>query len=79
MRPKEIAPEHQELYNEIGKRLKNLRTPTKLTYINLSKKIGIAKNSYNQMELGKLNFQFSTLLLVLKYHNISISEFFKDL
>ena len=79
MRPKEIAPEHQELYNEIGKRLKNLRTPTKLTYINLSKKIGIAKNSYNQMELGKLNFQFSTLLLVLKYHNISVSEFFKDL
>jgi transcriptional regulator with XRE-family HTH domain len=79
MRPKEIIPEHQELYNEIGKRLKDLRTAKQLNYIKLSKEIGIARNSYNLMELGKLNFQFSTLLLVLNYHEIPVSHFFRDI
>jgi transcriptional regulator with XRE-family HTH domain len=79
MRPKEISQEQQELYNKIGKRLRDLRNAKGVNYITFSKEIGIARNSYNQIELGRLNFQFSTLLLVLKYHNISVSDFFREL
>lgn len=79
MKPKEIEPEHQELMFEIGRRIRELRKKKKISYIDLSKEIGISRNSYNQLELGISNFQFVTLLVVLKYHNIGIEEFFNDL
>jgi transcriptional regulator with XRE-family HTH domain len=79
MRSKEIIPEHQELYKKIGKKLKDLRTAKGMSYIKLAAEIGIARNSYNLLENGKINFQLSSLQLVLKYHNISLSDFFRDL
>ena len=79
MKPKEISPEHQELFFEIGKRIKELRKNKGISYIELANQIGISRNSYNQIELGISNFQFSTLLAVLKYHKIGIEEFLKDI
>lgn len=79
MKPKEIAPEHQVIFREIGIKIKELRKGKGLSYIELAKGIGISRNSYNQLELGISNFQFITLLAVLKYHGIGLTEFFKDL
>ena len=78
MKPKEILPENQELMMEIGKRIRELRKDKQLSYMELAKQIGISRNSYNQLELGIINFQIGTLLLVLKFHGIGLAEFFKD-
>ena len=79
MKPKEISSDHQVLMMEIGGRIKQLRKAKQLSYIELANLIGISRNTYNQLELGIINFQIGTLLAVLKYHGISLSEFFKDL
>lgn len=79
MKPKEIAEADQTILNEIGARLKNLRTEKKLSYIKLAEEIGINRNTYSLMENGKVYFTMSKLLPILRYHNISLSEFFKDL
>jgi transcriptional regulator with XRE-family HTH domain len=79
MKPKEIAAEHQDLILEIGRRIRDLRKRKQLSYIELAKNIGISRNSYNQLELGISNFQIITLLEVLKYHDIGVEYFFKDL
>lgn len=78
-RPKEIAPEHQALMKEIGKKIKELRISKNNGYIEMAKEIGISRNNYNLIELGKIYFKFSTFLKILEYHEISVSEFFKDL
>lgn len=79
MKPKEITPEHQELMKEIGRRIKVLRKDKQTGYIEFAQQIGISRNSYNQLELGVSNFQFGTLLAVLKNHGIGLEHFFKDL
>lgn len=79
MKPKEIPLEHQELMDKIGKRLRELRKAKGLTYIEFAEQIGISRNGYNNLELGISNFQFITLVTVLKYHGIELVDFFKDL
>jgi len=79
MKPKVIAPEHQELFLEIGKQIRNLRKDKGISYIEMAEQIGISRNSYNQLELGIRNFQFITLLQVLKFYGISLDDFFKNL
>ena len=79
MKPKEIAPEYHELFHAIGKRIRELRKSKGMGYIEMAEQIGISRNSYSQLELGISNFQFITLLAVLKYHGIGLTEFFKDL
>ena len=74
-----ISTEHQELLLSLGQKLKQLRISQKKSYIEKAQEIGIPRNTYNKMELGKINFQFSTLLQVLQHYNISVSDFFKDL
>jgi len=78
-RPKEIAPEHQELMKEIGARIKAYRTAKGKGYIDMAKDIGVSRNNYNLIELGKLYFKFSTLLKILDYHRVPVNEFFKDI
>lgn len=78
MKTKELPKEYQADLHEIGRKLKELRKANGLSYIEIAKKIGIARNSYNQLELGSSNFEFITLLAVLKYHGIGLREFFKD-
>ena len=79
MKPKEIPQDHQELMIEIGKRLRELRKSKDMSYIEFAKKIGISRNSYNQMELGISNFQFISLKVVLQEHGIRLEDFFKGL
>lgn len=78
-KPKEIAPEHQEMMKAIGQKIRALRIAEKKGYEDMAKEIGISRNNYNLMELGKIYFKFSTLLRILDYHKISVSKFFKKL
>jgi transcriptional regulator with XRE-family HTH domain len=78
MKQQEMSAEQQTLLIEIGKKIKELRTNKKFTYEKMSEEIGIARNTYLLLEHGRINFQLSTLQLVLKYHKISFSKFFRD-
>jgi len=78
IKQEQISPEHQKLLLEIGSRIKQLRTNQTKGYIETANEIGVSRNTYNLLELGRINFQFSTLLQVLDYYEISLSEFFKD-
>ena len=79
MKPKEITEKDHEFLLKIGKRIKELRKDKQLAYIELAKQVEISKNTYNQMELGNINFQIGSLLAILKYHDIGFEQFFKEL
>jgi transcriptional regulator with XRE-family HTH domain len=74
-----IPIEQKELLLKIGKKILELRKDRKLSYEDIAIEIGLNRTTYNLMEQGKLNFQFSTLMLILKYHNITVSKFFEEL
>ncbi len=79
MKPKEIKPEHKAMMEEIGRRIRKLRTDKKVVYIEMAKAIGLSRNAYNAIELGNVYFSFSSLLLIANYHNISVSKLLKGL
>jgi transcriptional regulator with XRE-family HTH domain len=79
MKPKEIRPEHQAMMKEIGQRIKKLRTDKKIGYIEMAKAMAISRNAYNSIELGNVYFNFSSLLLIANYHNISVSTLLEGL
>lgn len=77
--PKEIKPEHKELMVKVGRKLETLRKGKKISVIKLSKELGISRNTYSNMEYGKVYFNVLTLLQVLDYYQVAASEFFSDL
>ena len=79
MKTKEIRPEHQAMMKEIGQRIKKLRTDKKIGYIEMAKAMAISRNAYNSIELGNVYFSFSSLLLIVNYHNISVSTLLERL
>jgi len=80
MKPAEIDPEYKELFDEIGVKIRELRNKKGISYSKMAEEeIGISRNGYNNIELGKSNFQFLTLLRILKYHNISFFQFVESL
>lgn len=74
----DLPQDYQLILQHIGKTLRIMRKSHNKSYVTMAEEIGLHKNSYNQIELGKLNFQFSTLLQILKYHNTSVYDFFKE-
>lgn len=72
-------PEHQELMTKIGLKLQELRKVNKLSVSGLAAEVGISRNSYSQMENGRVYFHFEKLLLVLQYHKKDALEFFNEL
>jgi len=79
MKPAEIDPKYKDFIKQIGEKVKELRKGKNLTYVDMAKKVGLSKNGYNKIELGKSNLQFQSLLKILSYHKISIFEFFESL
>lgn len=81
--PDNISNEQKELMLKLGTRIKQLRKDQKKGYIDLAAEMGIPRNTYYNIEVGKLNFQFSSLAQILIYyknkHNILPEHFFKDL
>jgi len=78
-KPKEIAPEHQQLMSELGERIKKLRTDKNKGLIEMANSIKISRNEYSLLEKGQIYFKFSTLLRILDYHNINFYDFLKGL
>jgi transcriptional regulator with XRE-family HTH domain len=79
MKPADIDFRYKDLFLEVGEKIKDLRKTKDISYTEMAKEIGISRNGYNNLELGKSNFQFTTLLRILSYHNISIFDFFESL
>jgi len=79
MKPAEIDPDYSALMLQIGEQIKELRKKRGISYTEMAEEIGISRNGYNNIELAKSNFQFLTLLRILKYHDVSIFQFFESL
>ena len=79
MKPAEIDPEYKELFDEIGARIRELRNKKGISLKKMAEEIGFDRNTVNLIELGKTNFQFLTLLRILKYYNISFFQFIDSL
>ena len=77
-KPTDLPEEHQELIKQIGAKLRSIRKDKNKSYEKIAEEIGLQRTTYNLLEQGKLNFQVSTLLQVLSYYQLSISDFFKD-
>ena len=75
----QLSDDHKIILSELGKKLKQMRKGKEKSYEALAEAIGVSRNTYNLMENGKINFQLSTLLQVLDFHDISVSDFFKDI
>jgi transcriptional regulator with XRE-family HTH domain len=77
--PTEILPDHKQVMDEIGNRLKKLRKETGKKSCEIAKEVKIGRNTYSRIENGEIYFKFSTLLSILDYHKVSVWEFFNDL
>lgn len=64
--------------NEIGERLKRIRTRLNLSQRQLARQSGVANATISQVEAGKLNPTVSMLKKILDGIPISLSEFFGD-
>ncbi len=64
--------------NEIGQRLKSIRTRLKLSQRQLARQSGVANATISQVEAGKLNPTVSMLKKVLDGIPVSLGEFFGD-
>lgn len=78
-KPKIIAPEHQQLMNEIGERIRKLRLEKGKGLIEMANEIGISRNEYSHIENGKIYCKLSTMLCILDYHKISFWDFSKGI
>lgn len=76
---KELPEEYQIIFDQIGQGLINIRKREEKNYVRMAEKIGIDRKTYNLLEQGKLNFQFSTLLQVLDYFKIPAYDFFPEI
>lgn len=74
-----IPSEQKKLLVQIGKKLQKLRADRGKTYVETAKEMGVPRNTLNRMELGQINFQLLTLVHVLNYYHLSISQFFDKL
>jgi transcriptional regulator with XRE-family HTH domain len=66
------------LDNDIGQRLKSIRTGLTLSQRQLARQSGVANATISQIEAGKLNPTVSMLKKVLDGFPISLGEFFGD-
>ncbi len=82
-KPDKISSEQKDLMVRLGKRIKQLRIDQKKSYEVTAKEMGVPRNTYYNIEAGRLNFQFSSLCQILLYYkhqqNITMAEIFKDL
>lgn len=79
MKSKEVIPEHKEDLDRIGKKLEALRKKKGTTVIQLADDLDMSRNWYRQMEKGKIYFSAYNFLRLLKYHDITLEEFFSEL
>ena len=73
-----ITPEIEDRLIRIGAKVKELRKSKGISYERMAYECNINRITYFSLEKGK-NFQMRTLLLILRYHNITLEEFFKEI
>jgi len=82
-KPDNISLEQKEMMVKLGEKLKELRLNQKKGYEPLAKEMGLPRNTYYNIEAGRVDFQFSSLYQILLYykrhHNITIEDIFRDL
>lgn len=74
----QIHPQHKEMLEEIGERLRKIRKEKKLNGEDAAKNIGISLKTLYPTERGEINFQFTTLLQILNYYGVSVYDFFNQ-
>ena len=77
MNERSLNDDHLRIAKQIGDKIKRLRKEKGISYVHLASILKINKNTYYQIETGT-NFQIRTLLIILDYHKLSLSEFFQD-
>ena len=75
MNERSLNDDHLKIAKQIGDKIKRLRKEKGISYVQLASILNINKNTYYQIETGT-NFQIRTLLIILDYHKLSLSEFF---
>jgi len=75
----DLPEEYKLILDQIGHGLLNMRKREERNYVRMAEKIGVDRKTYNLLEQGKLNFQFSTLLQVLTYYKIPVYDFFPEI
>ena len=73
-----LTPQIEKQLKQIGDKIKFFRIEKGISYEKMAYECNLNRITYYNLEKGK-NFQMRTLLLVLEYHNINLSYFFKDL
>jgi len=76
---KEIQSEDKDLMVQIGIKLQELRKSKEISVSVLARQVGMSRNGYHRMEVGEVYFNIATLLQILKYHHISLMDFFTSI
>lgn len=68
----------EKFYKKLGIRITELRKKSGYTSQEaFAYEVGISRGQYYKYELGT-NMEIASLLKIIKFHNLSISEFFSD-
>ena len=78
-RKNEIPPEQLEIIKKIGERVKQLRQDKKLSIERFCARNDIPRITYGNLEASKGSFQITTLLSVLKAHEMDLPTFFSQI
>jgi len=75
-----IDPDILEIMEKIGEQVRELRkSSTDKPYSDFATNTPeINKNTYFRIEQGKMDYNISWMLKILKHHDIKLSQFFKD-
>jgi len=77
--PKMIDDNDTDFMISVGNKLNILRTSNKLTISALSKMTNISRKTLQLYEEGRIYPNFSILLKLITYYNVTPFDFFKDL
>jgi transcriptional regulator with XRE-family HTH domain len=74
-----MKPEHQELLERVGLRVKKLRTGKHIKIKEIVEGTHMHRNAYSQLENGKTYFKISSLLKVLDFHQVNYYDFLRKI
>jgi transcriptional regulator with XRE-family HTH domain len=74
-----VQPNQQSIQKEIGARIRELRTKKQLSQEGFADLCGINRSHMGEIERGETNISLSTLLVVTKKLDVSISSLFKGI
>lgn len=66
----------EDLYMDLGKKLKELRKSEKLTQSELSSILQISRVNYTRYETNKVRPDYETLIKIADFYDISLDDLF---